>query len=238
MLDKKILLIQAKDSDLRNMEKENFKSFIPDERKNDLEVLNFMIDDWQNFHFDANKYSHIICSGSNYNISYGIKPWFDCYKKIIIDSTNKNIPIFGVCFGMQFICYAFGSKLIEKKDKKEGGRIKVQTQNTKNTFFDFLPNEFYTNAFHTDFVIDLHNGFENFGFSENCTVQIVQKIGFPVFGVQFHPEFNKEYIKTALENVGNKYTSYSNEKVIDETIEHYFLKDKVSELLTRFLRIY
>jgi GMP synthase-like glutamine amidotransferase len=236
MYSKKILLIQQRNLVLEGAEREMFY-LSSGKRAADFDYLDFFDPSWQNFEFIPENYSHIIMAGSNYNVSYGELDWFDAAKNIIKVAENQNIPFLGICFGMQFLCHTFGAEVIENKEKKEGGRVMVHNIDSKNTFFNFLPKSFETNAFHTDFVVSLPEEFLNLGHSEHCPIHIVAHKNKHLYGVQFHPEHNKKYIgKLGLHK--SKYTDNLNkQEIADEIVEHYKLKDKVSEIIPRFLSL-
>lgn len=236
----KILILSQRQKTLEKIEREMFSQAIqcPPER---LEFVNFFDPSWQSFDFSLDRFSHIFMLGSSHNISYGELDWFATAKKVIWEAAERRIPFLGICFGMQFLCYSFGAKLIEDKTNREGGKIQVYTQNTTKTFFEFLPSSFYTNAFHTDFVEELPAEFMNLGYSDKCPVHIVAHRQLPLFGVQFHPEHTKDYISRVLKHYSAaeiaKYTIQDPEAIVGQIVEHNKLQDSVSELWPRFLSL-
>ena len=108
-----------------------------------------------------------------------------CDKEIF----NLNIPILGICYGMQFMAFTLGGK-VESATTREYGEMKVKIDNN-NTLFNSLNKTNVCLMSHTDFVADLPKGFKRIASTSNCKIAAMANIDKGFFGVQFHPEVNQ-----------------------------------------------
>ncbi len=99
-----------------------------------------------------------------------------------------NIPILGICYGMQLIAKEFGGKIIES-NKKEFGNSNFTIKKLSKVFEGLDKN---TNhkvwMSHSDKVKILPKGFDAIGESTNSKISAIQNKNLNVFGIQFHPE--------------------------------------------------
>src|SRR5690606_3492553 len=82
--------------------------------------------------------SHVIMTGSSLNVSDGEQPWFASGKKIITRCQRQKIPFLGICFGLHFLSWAGGGRVVKKKKSAELGAVRITVAETTGTFFDFL----------------------------------------------------------------------------------------------------
>ncbi len=112
---------------------------------------------------------------------------------------KKNIPILGICYGLQLICKQFGGKLKFSGDREFGKQeitIKKLSPLTKNTHK--LNKKYQVWMSHSDSVEQLPVGFDVIASSGDCKNAIIQNLNTKVFGVQFHPEVVHTLKGTAL----------------------------------------
>lgn len=105
---------------------------------------------------------------------------------------NLNIPILGICYGMQAMSEQLGGK-VEHAGKREFGYAEVY--NTKTVLFDNIVdgNNSHGNYMqvwmsHGDKVTRLPQGFEIIASSDSCHIAAIADLSRNFFGVQFHPE--------------------------------------------------
>ena len=108
-----------------------------------------------------------------------------CDKEIF----NLNIPILGICYGMQFMSHTLGGK-VEKATTREYGEMKVKIDNL-NTLFSNLNKENICLMSHTDYVSKLPKGFIKIASTKTCKIAGMANVEKGFFGVQFHPEVNQ-----------------------------------------------
>jgi len=117
---------------------------------------------------------------------------------------NLNIPILGICYGMQFMVSSLGGEVVPAKDKKgrEYGKA-IATFNTKYPLFKSLPNKSVAWMSHGDHIKEIPSGFKVCAYTKNCQYAGIVNEEKNFYGVQFHPEvehtkYGKEMIEKFL----------------------------------------
>ena len=102
---------------------------------------------------------------------------------------NLNIPILGICYGMQFMAHTLGGK-VDSATTREYGEMKVNISND-NILFSNLAKTNICLMSHTDYVSKLPDGFIKIAGTKNCKIAGFANLEKKLFGVQFHPEVNQ-----------------------------------------------
>ena len=127
--------------------------------------------------------SGIILSGGPLNVYENNKFIFD--KKIL----QLDIPILGICFGLQILSKVLGGK-VKKSNNREFGLAEIKKVNssllTKN-FFD-KDNKNYVWMSHADQVSKMPKNFKITASSKDSKLTIIENYEKNLYGVQFHPE--------------------------------------------------
>jgi anthranilate synthase/aminodeoxychorismate synthase-like glutamine amidotransferase len=108
--------------------------------------------------------------------------------ELIRSAAQKQMPVFGVCFGLQAIGEAFGAKVVHAPEPKHG-KTSVMIHNGTG-IFERVRNPLTATRYHSlcldegtlpeDLVVTAR--------SDDGVVQAVSHKTLPVHGVQFHPE--------------------------------------------------
>lgn len=128
----------------------------------------------------SNNYKGIIFTGGPYSVYEENSPSID--KKIF----DLGIPILGICYGAQLIAHLLGGKVISATDKSEYGNTNIHYED--NVLFDNMPKDNVCFMSHTDYVIDLPEGFEMSAYTNNCPNAGFYNKNKNIYAVQFHPE--------------------------------------------------
>jgi len=99
---------------------------------------------------------------------------------------SLNIPILGICYGLQIMAKELGGKVVS--GKKEYGPTSLEIGNWKLEITKNLPNKFLVWMSHGDEVLTLPQGFEVLGSTESVKNAFIANFKKKIFGVQFHPE--------------------------------------------------
>ena len=126
------------------------------------------------------------------------------FKKTLKPSKNifhLDIPILGICYGMQLLSKEFGGKVAESS-KKEFGDSKFIIRKKSKLFCNIKINiEHKVWMSHSDKVIDLPSNFNKIGESTNSKIAAFENEDENIFGIQFHPEVTHTSIgKIILKN--------------------------------------
>ncbi len=104
------------------------------------------------------------------------------------DVFHLNVPILGICYGMQVIAYLLGGKVVSSRNR-EFGRAKVKPHSTDGIFSGFVENEkIEVWMSHGDTIKNSPDGFDVTAESENRFMAAIENRASKIFGVQFHPE--------------------------------------------------
>lgn len=97
-----------------------------------------------------------------------------------------NIPILGICYGLQLIAHQLGGE-VDRSAKREYGKAQLYIDDTADLFFNV---EKKTNVWmsHGDALTKLPSGFEKIAHTENSPICAIRDSSRKIYGVQFHPE--------------------------------------------------
>ena len=150
-----------------------------------------------------NKYKGVIINGSKAS-SLDNLPWILKLLKTIEKIVDSDIPLLGVCFGHQLIARALNGKL-GRMEKPEFGYRKVflTEHGKKEIIMRGIPQEFIVFHSHRDRIEKLPEN--SVLLAENdYGIQAFKTKNKPIYGIQFHPEINKEHaIRIAIKNGEN-----------------------------------
>ena len=111
------------------------------------------------------------------------------FPKIPKNIFSKDIPVLGICYGLQLIAKLFGGSIKAFKKKREFGRAilikKKQSLLTKN-FLSTKKKLVWMS--HQDAVIKLPKEFKIIASTKNSKLTIIENLKSKIYGVQFHPE--------------------------------------------------
>lgn len=119
----------------------------------------------------------------------------------LIDQTiyDLNIPILGICYGMQMMIHQHGG-IVAYDEDHEYGKVTIDILK-ESLLTKSLPNQQTVWMSHQDQVQSLPESFENLASSQLCDVAMVKHHEKELYGVAFHPELtHTEYGMSILEN--------------------------------------
>jgi len=96
------------------------------------------------------------------------------------------VPILGICYGMNLVCQMLGSD-VSKAKEREYGRAKLKILDNANLFAS-VPAQTTVWMSHGDQVLDLVEHFDTLASTPTCPFAAVKHKSLPFYGVQFHPE--------------------------------------------------
>lgn len=146
------------------------------------------------------------------------------------DIFNLGIPVLGICYGMQTMCYSLGGK-VEPCAVNEYGRIKADFDMNSKLFAEVKQNS-YVLMSHSDCVTELPKGFDSIAKTSDCKYAAVENQNKKLYGVQFHPEVQhtdsgKQIIRNFLFNICGVSGDYRLDDYLDRQIE--LIRNKVGK---------
>ena len=135
---------------------------------------------------------------------------------------DLNVPILGICYGMQTLAEQFGGQVISS-DQKEFGYSELNITGNCILFLD-LDKTLNVWMSHGDQVQDLPDNFELVAETSNAPIAVMQHSTKPIYALQFHPEVtHTEDGKTILDNfifkVCNANKDWRMHDLIDQRIQ-------------------
>jgi len=131
-----------------------------------------------------NNIKGIILSGGPSTVTKGFFP------KIPNHIFNLNIPILGICYGLQLIAKHFGGRVKSNIKKREFGRAELVNKKKSNLTKGFFKKNKKINVWmsHQDSVQKLPYGFNKIASTKHSTLTIIENVNKKIYGIQFHPE--------------------------------------------------
>ncbi|MBA4250834.1 MAG: GMP synthase (glutamine-hydrolyzing) [Chlorobiaceae bacterium] len=149
---------------------------------------------------------------------------------IIIDKKifELNIPLLGICYGLQLTAKLLGGK-VEKAEDREYGKA-ILNNFSKSKILNNVSENSVVWMSHGDLVSDVPDGFKIVAKSEHSPVCAIENSEKNIFGVQFHPEVNhtlegKKILRNFLFDICKCDGDWTSKNFIDKSIEE--IRNKV-----------
>ncbi|WP_020402870.1 glutamine-hydrolyzing GMP synthase [Gracilimonas tropica] len=111
-----------------------------------------------------------------------------------------DVPVLGVCYGLQLLAHTEIPGSVEKAEKREYGRANLLIDNSEDLLKD-IPNKSVVWMSHGDHIHELPESYEIIGHTANAKVAAVRHKENHIYGVQFHPEVaHTDHGKQLLQN--------------------------------------
>ena len=99
---------------------------------------------------------------------------------------DLDVPILGICYGMQLLSHVFGGK-VQKSNKREYGLSALKIHGHQD-LFKGINKSFNCWMSHGDKVVTMPEGFEIMASTPSCAIAGMVNAAKNFYGVQFHPE--------------------------------------------------
>ena len=158
----------------------------------------------------------IILSGGPHSVYE--KDSLICDKEIF----NLDIPVLGICYGMQYIAKCFNGK-IEASSIKEYGRQEIKLID-ESLLFNTTPFKQDVWMSHQDKVIAIPEDFKVIASSKTCDIASFENANKKLYGVQFHPEvqntvFGKKILENFVFNICNANSNWTMDSYIETKVK-------------------
>lgn len=104
-----------------------------------------------------------------------------------LDYLELDLPVLGICYGLQSLAHAIHPGAVEKAEKREFGRATLLVDDNSDLLKD-LESQSTVWMSHGDHIKDLPESYRPIAHTSNAPVAAVRHNNKEIFGVQFHPE--------------------------------------------------
>ena len=160
----------------------------------------------------------VILSGSPFSVNEQSAPCVD------VKSIVAKVPVLGICYGAQLTAKLYGG-VIEKSDKREYGRAKLQVIDNHEVLKD-VKNDSDVWMSHSDTIVKLPENFSISAATHSIPIAAFKHDSgdIKLFGLQFHPEVyhsaeGKKIIKNFLLTVCGCTQDWTSAHFINDTVE-------------------
>lgn len=167
------------------------------------------------------------------------EPWVLEGEEFLRDAVGRGIPTLGVCFGHQMLGQGLGGTCIRNPRGREIGTLALEVlpAAAADPLFGELPSTFEANVTHLDTVSELPPGAVALARSAQEDHHAV-RFGEVCWGVQFHPEIDRDVMTGYLEARRDVLTTEGRDvpAMIDDTRDTPVSRDILRRFLRRFAR--
>ncbi|MCT7909186.1 glutamine amidotransferase [Arcobacter lacus] len=176
----------------------------------------------------------VILTGSHSMVT-DEETWSLELEKWLEDVVNKEIPLLAICYGHQLLAKSLGGVSGYHKAGMEIGTVEINLdENAKNdTIFSKLENSFKAHTIHSQTVLELPKGAIRLA-SNSHDKNHSFKVGSCAWGVQFHPEFDKNVMSLYIKEVSKK-KDINSEKLLNQVDDTYIATSILKEFEKLFL---
>ncbi|GFH57677.1 hypothetical protein CTEN210_14153 [Chaetoceros tenuissimus] len=101
---------------------------------------------------------------------------------------ERDIPVLGICYGMQELAHVFGGKVAPGQEREYGKAMVKRIEGCQSRLFDGLPEEFQMWMSHGDKLHAVPEGFKKAAGTSNADFVAIENEDKKMWGLQFHPE--------------------------------------------------
>ena len=139
-----------------------------------------------------------------------------------------DIPVLGICFGMQLICKKFGG-VLEQSSSREYGKAKLDIH-SKGKIFDGLSDSLEVWMSHGDSVTEVSDNFKIIASTNKKSLSAIKVNNKEIYGIQFHPEVTHtlddgKIISNFVNKICNSRSQWTTKNIIIKQISQ--IKNKV-----------
>ncbi|MBW1973576.1 MAG: glutamine-hydrolyzing GMP synthase [Deltaproteobacteria bacterium] len=137
---------------------------------------------------------------------------------------EMDVPILGICYGMQLIAHLLGGKVV-RSGEREYGFAQLMIDKESELFKDFNTTDKYKVWMsHGDRILELPEGFVKIAHSENSPIAAMENKEKKIFGLQFHPEVahtpsGSKIIKNFLFSICSLSAQWTMKSFVEESIK-------------------
>lgn len=165
-------------------------------------------------------------------------PWTAPLVRLVRGCYDRRLPLFGSCWGHQFIARALGGTVIEDRARAEMGThaVDLTEDGRADSLFRGFPPRFPAQMGHQDRVSVLPPEAVELARNATAPFQAFRIAGRPIYGTQFHSELSVERVRQRLVAYRAYYTEAQDDPSFEATLAALRDTPEVDGLLAAFLR--
>lgn len=167
-------------------------------------------------------------------------PWTDGLAGLCHACADRGVPLFGSCWGHQFVAWAFGGTVVHDPERAELGThaVRLTEAGRADPLFSTLPEAFGAQMGHHDRVAALPPGAVELADNNVAPFQAFRLGGAPIYGTQFHTELDEATERSRLLAYRAHYPEMADDDVFQATLDGLHPTPEADDLLRRFLLLY
>ena len=153
---------------------------------------------------------------------------------------DREVPLFGSCWGHQLIGRAFGGEVVNDPSRSEMGThtVRLTDAGRADPLFSALPDRFGTQMGHQDRIATLPEGAVELAANDRAPYQAIRLDGLPIYGTQFHSELNAETERQRLVAYRDHYPEMADADRFQAVLDGLRETPEADGLLRRFLVLF
>jgi len=105
----------------------------------------------------------------------------------LLRSRKENVPIFGICLGLQALAYSEGFEVGPSQNSFHGTKQKINLKN-ESKLLKNLPSTFCAATYNSLVVKNVSKDWSVLAINEHNEIQMIENLQRKSLGIQFHPE--------------------------------------------------
>ena len=147
---------------------------------------------------DLGRFDGVMIGGSPASV-HDASPWIDRLQALIREIIDRDIPLFGACFGHQAIALALGGEVGDSPDGWALGAVTTEVTDPL-PWMEPRVTAIRLHAAHTEQVLRLPESARRWGHAGGCEIAGFV-IGERVFTTQYHPEITAAFMAALLDEL-------------------------------------
>ena len=166
--------------------------------------------------------------------------WTQALIELCEACADRQMPLFGSCWGHQFIARAFGGGVIHDMDRAEmgTGEVALTEAGMVDDLFAPFPARFAAQMGHQDRVEELPDGALELARNTRVPFQAFRLADLPIYGTQFHSELDQAAERARLFAYRDHYPEMQVDAAFEAALASLRPTPDVDGLLERFLRLF